>query len=42
MMPRLEHATREKLVPIITEHEGQLRAELNPAGVAALQAELPG
>lgn len=42
MMPRLEHATREKLVPIITEHDGQLRAELDPAGVAALQAELPG
>jgi|GEM_PF-4839949 hypothetical protein len=42
MMPRLEHATREKLVPIITERDGQLRAELDPAGVAALQAELPG
>lgn len=42
MMPRLEHATREKLVPIITVHRGQLRAELDPAGVAALQAELPG
>jgi hypothetical protein len=41
MMPRLEHATREKLVPVITEHEGRLRAELDPAGVAALQAELP-
>jgi hypothetical protein len=42
MMPRLEHATREKLVPVITVNSGQLRAELDPAGVAALQAELPG
>jgi hypothetical protein len=42
MMPRLEHATREKLVPIITEQDGKLRAELDPAGVAGLQAELPG
>jgi hypothetical protein len=42
MMPRLEHATREKLVPVITEQGGQLRAELDPAGVAALQGELPG
>ena len=42
MMPRLEHATREKLVPIVTEADGKLRAELDPAGVAALQGELPG
>ncbi len=42
MMPRLEHATREKLVPVVAPHGGYLRAELDPTGVAALQAELPG
>jgi len=42
MLPRVEHATREKLVPVVTEEEGKLRAELDPAGVQALQGELPG
>jgi len=42
MMPRLEQATREKLVPVVTEVDGKLRAELDAAGVAALQNELPG
>ncbi len=42
MLPRLEHATREKLVPVVTEQEGKLRAELDPSGVQALQGEIPG
>lgn len=42
MMPRLEQATREKLIPIVTKVDGKLRAELDAAGVATLQSELPG
>ncbi len=42
MMPKLEHATREKLVPIILEGDGSIRAELDPSGVGSLQSDLPG
>ncbi len=42
MMPRLEHATRERLVPLVTIRRGHLQAELDPVGVKALQDELPG
>ena len=42
MMPRLEHATREKLVPVIAQGQGKLSADLDPEGVASLQNELPG
>lgn len=42
MMPQLEQATQEKLVPMIAVKRAQLIAQLDPQGVQALRDDLPG